>query len=159
MAVTAARRAAARPGALVLAVVVSAGLLSACGDDDSPEAGTDKTVPTAEDPTGHNNVGHDEPSPVPEGARRVSVTARSSGFEPSEIVVGSGEPIAVVLRSEDGVHDFVIDEFDAHVSADAGEIAVGGFRAHEPGRYAFYCSVAGHRDAGMEGTLVVEAHQ
>jgi len=96
---------------------------------------------------------------VPEGARRVSVTARSSAFDPNEIVVASGEPVAIVLTSEDARHYFVIDELDAHVSAGAGETAVGGFRAHEPGRYAFYCSVAGHREAGMEGTLVVEAHQ
>ena len=49
----------------------------------------------------------------------------------------------------------VIDELDVHVAADGGGTAEGGFRADEPGRYTYYCSVPGHRDAGMEGTLVV----
>lgn len=136
----------------MLALVVG-GLLSACGDD-TPEAATGTSVTSA----GAHDGEHAASSPVPEGARRVRDMARSLAFEPGEIAVEAGDAIAIVLTSENERHDFVIDEFEAHVSADAGETAVGGFRAHGPGRYAFYCSVAGHREAGMEGTLVVEAH-
>lgn len=47
------------------------------------------------------------------------------------------------------LHDFTIDEFDAHVAA-VGETRSGGLRAGAPGRYVFYCSVPGHRQAGMK---------
>lgn len=107
----------------------------------------------------HDEGGH-AASPVPDGARTVAVRARSFSFVPAEITVRSGEAIAIELSSEDAEHDFVIDGLDAaHVSADTGETATGGFRAHAPGRVTFYCSVPGHREAGMTGTLVVEAHQ
>lgn len=100
--------------------------------------------------------GHEGASPVAEGAEHVAVSARSFEFEPAEITVAEGADIAIVLSSEDSLHDFTIDEFDAHVAAGPGETSVGGFRALEPGEYTFYCSVPGHREAGMEGTLVVE---
>jgi nitrite reductase (NO-forming) len=60
------------------------------------------------------------------------------------------------LTSDDLLHDFVIDELDVHVAADRDETAEGGLRADTAGEYTYYCTVAGHREAGMEGTLVVE---
>lgn len=90
------------------------------------------------------------------GARRVEVAGRSFAFTPAEITVKAGEDIAIVLSSRDSLHDLVLDEFDTHVAAQTGTTAVGGLRADKPGRYTFYCSVTGHRRAGMEGTLVVE---
>jgi len=107
------------------------------------------------DGTGNGGISNEDNSPVADGARRVEVTAMSFEFDPPQVTVEAGEDIAITLTSDDVLHDFVIDELDAHVAADRGETAVGGFRADEPGRYTYYCSVPGHRDAGMEGTLFV----
>ncbi|MGH9223446.1 MAG: cupredoxin domain-containing protein [Acidimicrobiales bacterium] len=125
--------------------LLSAGALSACGGDEP--ARTQAGAPVA---------GHGGASPVAPGARHIEVTARSFVLGPGEISAKVGEDLAIVLSSRDSQHDFIIDELGAHVAADAGSTAIGGFRATAPGRYAFYCSVAGHRQAGMEGVLVVQ---
>lgn len=83
------------------------------------------------------------------------MTASNFEFGPSEITAEADEDLALVLSSEDMVHDFTIDELDAYVAADRGEAATGGVSADEPGTYSYYCSVPGHREAGMEGTLTV----
>lgn len=139
-------------------------VLTACGDTDSdttghngmPDSPMDGGMDGGSDSMG-GGMGHDSSSPVAEGARRVDVEATSFEFDPDEITVTAGEDIAIALTAQNILHDFTIDELDAHVSADKGETAEGGLRAEEPGRYTYYCSVAGHREAGMEGTLIVEA--
>src|SRR3546814_8908125 len=88
--------------------------------------------------------GHDESSDVADDARRIEVTATSFEFDPDEIRVDAGENIAIVLTSEDILHDFTIEELGAHVSADQGETEEGGFMADEPGRYTYYCRSEEH---------------
>ncbi len=142
-----------RSTTLLLALVVAMPpLLAACGDTDD-RTGADAAA--AED--GHDDGGHDDTSPVAEGAREIQVTASSFAFDPGEIRVTAGDEIAIALTSADVMHDFTIDELDAHVVADVGETVAGGLRADEPGEYTYYCAVPGHRAAGMEGTLIVEA--
>ena len=129
----------------VLALLLSLALLMvACGgSDSSSSAGMD-----------HMDV-HGGNIDVAKDARTISVTATSFEFDPPSIEVEAGEAIEIKLRAEDLEHDFVIDELGAHVAAEAGETASGGFAADEPGAYTYYCSVAGHREAGMEGELIV----
>ena len=103
------------------------------------------------------HMDHGEASPVVPGARRIEVDATSFAFDPDTITVRAGEDVAIVLRSDDILHDFTIDDVDVHVAAEGGETAEGGMRIDEPGTYDYYCTVAGHREAGMEGTLTVEA--
>ena len=141
------------------AIAAGSLLLAACGDDDDQTA-TD--MPAMDDDAGmdddgHGGDGHDDAnSPVADGAREVEMTATDFAFDPDEITAEAGEDLAIVLTSEDLLHDFTIDELDAHVAADRGETATGGFTADEAGTYTYYCSVPGHREAGMEGALTVE---
>jgi plastocyanin len=157
-----------RAPAALLTLAIVGGLLAACGGDDGEAASSDSAATSQ--PSAHGGTGIGESSPLPDDARHIPVTARSYAFEPNEITVEAGEPIALVLTSEDTLHDLVIDELDeldelneldeldARVSADSGRTGIGGFRAPEtPGRYVFSCTVADHREQGMEGTLVVEA--
>ena len=130
-------------------------VLAACGDDDHADMPMSDSA--IDDGMHDGGMGHDEATPVAEGARRIEVAARSFEFDPDELTVTAGEDIAIVLTSEDILHDFTVDGLDAHVAADGDETAEGGLRADDPGRYTYYCTVPGHREAGMEGTLIVEA--
>ena len=141
--------------AAVLSLLALSLVLAACGNDDGPSGSP------MGDMSGHMNGdstdmgGHGESTPVAPGARRIEVGATSFEFDPDEITVTSGEDVASVLSADDLLHDFTVDDIDVHVAAERGETAEGGLRADEPGRYTYYCTVAGHREAGMEGTLVV----
>lgn len=154
---------------LTSSVLALAVLLTACGSDDDITA-TDLGSPpdtTADENNDHGSDGgemgdmddgemdHGANTPVAPGARPIELSGSSYEFDPAEITIPAGEDLAIVLTATDIEHDFTVEEFDTHVSAEAGETADGGLRAEEPGTYTFYCSVEGHREAGMEGTLTV----
>jgi plastocyanin len=138
-----------------MSLLLAGGLLAACGSDNDSMGAADGAPDSMGDMDGMAD-GHGESSEVVEGAREIAVSASSFAFDPDEIEVTVSEDVAIVLTSTDILHDFTIDDLDAHVAAAAGETATGGLRADEPGSYTFYCTVQGHRSAGMEGTLVVE---
>lgn len=90
------------------------------------------------------------------GARVIKVDATSFSFRPQRITIHAGENVAIALHSDDIFHDFVVDRMVGHVvGVDGDATARGGLRIDRPGTYTFYCSVPGHRSAGMEGTIVV----
>jgi len=87
----------------------------------------------------------------------LDATAHTASPDPPRIESGVGADLAVELTADDIEHDFVIDELDVQVGAEAGHTVVGRFNTGAEARtYIYYCLVPGHRDAGMEGELVVE---
>jgi plastocyanin len=93
-----------------------------------------------------------------EGLEVTVVATNDYSFEPAEIELKAGETVTLVLDSSKTFesHTLVIDELDGvNLEADGGIVASTEFTPLEPGTYTFYCSVAGHREEGMEGTLTV----
>jgi plastocyanin len=89
------------------------------------------------------------------GATGVAVAARNFEFEPDTIRIDAKEEIALRLRSEDGPHDLAVDGLGRVADVGGGGTDTERLRIDRPGRYTFFCTLPGHRDGGMEGTIVV----
>ena len=72
--------------------------------------------------------------------------------------VNDGDVVQVSLINNDGIeHDVVFPEFNAGTDRvnRKGASSVTVFRADKSGESLYFCSLPGHRQAGMEGKLVV----
>jgi plastocyanin len=95
----------------------------------------------------------------PKGAstETIAVEAGNFYFKPDKITAKPGIA-TIALTAKNGIHDFVFDGAYSGftLEADGG----GGTQSKKidlkPGTYTFYCSLPGHRAAGMEGTLTVK---
>ena len=109
----------------------------------------------------------------------ILLEAMDFAYSSPSITVPAGQPVTLTLKNTGAVeHDFVVEkinvtdleasdsgpaahhqmdqpEFDLHFFAKAGETAFLQFTALEPGTYEIFCSIEGHREAGMIGELVV----
>ena len=112
------------------------------------------------------------------------VQMSSFAYTPGVLEVKVGEVVEIAIQNIDPMlHDFTIDKIDAdlHISylGGSGEHAHDGdtamvmadpdlhfplsepgsgvvhIKVYEPGEYVFHCSVPGHRELGMVGTLIV----
>lgn len=86
-----------------------------------------------------------------------ALTTPGFNFDQTELYAQAGETVALRLENTHGVpHTFDIDDLNVHTAMPPGESGLALFRAREPGTYTYYCAVPGHRELGMEGTLVVQ---
>ena len=89
------------------------------------------------------------------GARPVRIQASNFEFSPERLTVQQREEIALRLHSEDSSHNFAIDGLGLVADVGGGETATARLRIDEPGKYTYFCTIPGHRDGGMEGTITV----
>ena len=142
---------------LLAALALAAFGLAACGDDDE-DTGSD-TAATTEETVAEDTTAADEPSGG--GADTFTVSADAGGalaYDTTEASVSAGSVTIAFDNPSTTPHDVRIEGSDGDVGGtevitdSSTEATV----ELEPGSYTFYCSVSGHREAGMEGTLEVE---
>lgn len=78
-------------------------------------------------------------------------------FDPKEFTIPANTDVTVTINNEGALqHDFVIDELNVKTELiDPGASATVTING-PAGQYQYYCSVPGHREAGMEGTLTIQ---
>ena len=128
-------------------------------------AGCSKEEPafTADDQIPEDRVESSEPAEG-EGAEgggdaagEVQFVAEDIKFASAPSTVPAGMVTFELVNDGGAPHDVTIEEMgdETVVKADGGKSATGEVEL-EPGTYTYFCSVPGHRSAGMEGTFTVE---
>jgi uncharacterized cupredoxin-like copper-binding protein/mono/diheme cytochrome c family protein len=93
---------------------------------------------------------------APPAASEQTVTAFDIYFEPKEVTIPANTDVTFNIPNDGAtLHDFSIDALGVKVDIQPGETGQVVINA-PPGTYEYYCSVPGHKQAGMVGTLTVE---
>lgn len=80
-------------------------------------------------------------------------------YTTSEMTAKAGKATIDFKNPQSLPHDVAIEDSSGKTIAKTEEVTQGESSATatlKPGTYHFYCTVPGHREAGMEGTLVVK---
>ena len=138
---------------LVAAAVLAVVALAGCGDDDRPPE-----PPREEDQAQVADPRAEQEAP----AGGLTVEADPGGapvFRPDALRADAGRVVLELVNLSPTAHALCVE------SAEQGGLGcTGTFRGDrgtlrvqlQPGRYTFYCSVPGHREAGMQGNLAVQ---
>jgi len=104
----------------------------------------------------HDQSSAEDAVAVPDSGR-ITVTANEFAFEPSAIRARAGQHVTVVFRNEGALsHNLTIPSLDVHTATvQTGSSDRITFTAPESGTYRFWCTVPGHKEAGMVGHVDV----
>lgn len=91
-----------------------------------------------------------------ESPKNIQVIARKFAFEPSEITVKKGQPVVLMLKSEDVAHGLRFRDLNLNVKIDKGSTAELRFTPDKTGDFVGHCSVfCGSGHGSMTLTLHV----
>jgi len=87
----------------------------------------------------------------------IAVTINGMTYEPAAWQLEAGKATAIFLTNNTEIpHDLVIDELGVKTSVEAGTTGVVIVKPEKAGTIHFYCSLDGHQQNGMHGTIEVK---
>lgn len=140
----------------ILILVLAVLMLAACSKQ-QPEVTAQEQVPADQRTEAPAEGGGEGEAGGEGGGGTATFVAIDIDFESAPDTLPAGENEIVLVNEGQAPHDVTFEELgdETVVSATGGETATGTVTL-EPGSYTYYCSVPGHREAGMEGALTAE---
>lgn len=150
---------------LLLTLLTGLPILAACSPGNAAETAPSQTITLAA-----TDIAFDVERIEVKAGQTIQLTLDNQGvlehdFNITEIPL-SGETTVTEAAGAMPGHDMgydmgqemghAADEPAVHVAAPGGDRAAIEFVPTSPGEYEFYCTVSGHREAGMHGVLVVK---
>jgi plastocyanin len=148
--------------AVALALVVASFALVACGssDDDSTSTGAETTSESgAEAGGGKANTAEGKSAGSASALAFEADPGGNLAFTSDSATAKAGKVNIDFTNPQPIPHDVAIEDSSGKTIGQTETISEGSdstVAELKPGKYTFYCSVPGHREAGMEGTLTVK---
>jgi plastocyanin len=141
-----------RRASAVLAVAALATLgLAACGGGDDNNDTTAAATPATTAPAGGGGGGSTVDISTPSGS--------DLAFDQKDVTAKAGNVTIDFDNKQSLSHDVKVEDSSGQELGGTDLVADGTANATvdlQPGTYTFFCSVPGHREAGMEGTITVK---
>lgn len=137
----------------VAAIMPAAALLINCGGDESSESVPAETLQLA-----MQDIAYDSPALTATRGETVRIELENRGAITHDFTIDgiAVDDVHTSGGSSSEEHEHAASEHDIHFALDAGDSGHLDFAPSEAGTYEYFCTVAGHREAGMRGTLTVE---
>ena len=87
---------------------------------------------------------------------KIAVLGKEFSYDPPTLTLKAGQPFTIVLKNTGSIeHDITVDEAKFKLTVPGNNTREKGLKVDKPGTYEFYCSLPGHKSAGMKGELTV----
>ena len=95
-------------------------------------------------------------SPAPDAPQRIEVSVKKFAYTPAEITLKKGEPVVLVLKTEDVAHGLKFKDLNLNTKIEKGKSSELAFTPDKVGDFVGHCSVfCGSGHGSMTLTLHV----